>query len=1107
VEKFMNLNVEKFGKLFLLFVFAALLNSYAQKPNYKFKSIKQSDGLINSTINSMFEDSFGFIWIGTQQGIQCYDGKSFKNYQISNTDSSGLAHNFIIGFGEDSDNNIWICTLNGLSKYDRVNDKIERIILNKKIIEQNKANIFSALIQDVNDPDILWIVGNGILKLNIKRGKTEYFPYENMKNINYYSSYLYWIKQHPLEEDLLLTGSADLLSFNKKTGEFKKISTLEQNSKVPNNLILDLAVDPANSEIVWMATGDNWGRGSLGGLIRYNLISHREKIYTVNNRPNELTEVHLMKLCFYDNDRLWIGARNSGAFLYNKSEDKFYNYSKSKYNPDSFGTAIAVISIIKDRSGVIWFGSWGAGLSLLSPTSQKFSHFKSTFQDDPKFISTDVTSFAEDEEGNIWIGTYDAGLSKYYPKENRFEHFFEDFYKPGNDPIKILALLFDSKNNLWIGTHNNALYRYNPKNKSRIHYPMGIKKNNVSQNRINTLTELKLGEIVIATYGGGLSIYNYSTDSFIHYLNDPNDSTSISDNQIWGSFSDREGNYYFSGNTLGELIKFDHKTKKFSTYPELDISTFIAASKNHSGNYYINDVSLGLREIYLGDTISIQNLYDDRGQSIDNVESILVDSDRKLWMGTGNGIIEYDPELNSVKNYGIEDGLNGYEFNRIAAFKASTGEMYFGGPDGFSFFHPNKIKLSNYKPSIVFVDFKLFSKGVQIGENSVLKKNILLVEELELEYNQNDFTITYSALDFSNPDKINYKYTLENHDEEWIDAGHKNYASYTNMDPGKYTFKVLATNSDGVWLSEPKKISIIILPPLWKTSIAYIMYGLFFILGVFGIDRFQRKRLLSKEKTASQIREAELRAQLAESENERKSKELEEARNLQLSMLPKELPMLPNYDIAAYINTATEVGGDYYDFHVHLDGTLTVIIGDATGHGMQSGMMVSIIKSLFMSDRSNKGLVPFFQNTNKAIKDMQLGRLLMSLASVQFNVNSIKLIIAGMPPIYHFKNSSKTVDEISTSNFPLGAMALSNYNLIERNIEPGDTFLLMSDGFPELRNKEEEMIGYKRTRNLFEDVAEKSPDEIIMHLKENSKRWLGDNVADDDVTFVVIKVK
>jgi serine phosphatase RsbU (regulator of sigma subunit) len=525
-----------------------------------------------------------------------------------------------------------------------------------------------------------------------------------------------------------------------------------------------------------------------------------------------------------------------------------------------------------------------------------------------------------------------------------------------------------------------------------------------------------------------------------------------------------------------------------------------------NGNIYINDVANGMRELVFGKNIEVNSIVDANDKQM-YYESLLIDTEKRLWLGTDEGLVEFDPELGISRHYDIDDGIQGYEYLRYSALKASTGEMYFGGTNGFNVFYPDEIMLSSFKPNIVFTDFKLFQESVSINENSVLKENLSLVKELQLKHNQNDFTISYAALDFSNPKKIKYKYILENHDEEWIDAGHKNYASYTNMDPGEYTFKVLATNSDGIWLEEPKSLSLIISPPIWKTTGAYIVYGLLFILGVFTIDRIQRKRLLAKEKTASQIREAELRAQLAESENERKSKELEEARNLQLSMLPKELPVLPNYEIAAYIKTATEVGGDYYDFHVHLDGTLTVIIGDATGHGMQSGMMVSIIKSLFMSDRSNKGLVPFFQNTNKAIKDMQLGRLLMALASIQFNENSIKLIIAGMPPIYHFKNSSKTVDEISTSNFPLGAMALSNYDLVERKIEPGDTFLLMSDGFAELRNNEDEMIGYKKTRNLFEDVAEKTPDEIIKYLKEQGKLWAGDNDPDDDVTFVIIKVK
>jgi serine phosphatase RsbU (regulator of sigma subunit) len=278
-------------------------------------------------------------------------------------------------------------------------------------------------------------------------------------------------------------------------------------------------------------------------------------------------------------------------------------------------------------------------------------------------------------------------------------------------------------------------------------------------------------------------------------------------------------------------------------------------------------------------------------------------------------------------------------------------------------------------------------------------------------------------------------------------------------------------------------------------------------VGVFTIDRVQRRRILAKEKNAAQIREANLRAQLAESESERKTKELEDARKLQLSMLPKELPQLPHLDIAVYMKTATEVGGDYYDFHVHSDGTLTVILGDATGHGMMSGMMVSIMKSLFMSDRTNKELKPFFENTSSSIKDMQLGRLMMALSCVQISSNKVKTTNAGMPPLLIYRSNSQKVEEVNINNMPLGAMKKVDYDVKEFDVEKGDTLLMMSDGFTELKNETQELYGYRRARNSFEDTGKSNPEEIIKHLKEEGIKWTNDKDPDDDVSFVVIKIK
>ena len=255
------------------------------------------------------------------------------------------------------------------------------------------------------------------------------------------------------------------------------------------------------------------------------------------------------------------------------------------------------------------------------------------------------------------------------------------------------------------------------------------------------------------------------------------------------------------------------------------------------------------------------------------------------------------------------------------------------------------------------------------------------------------------------------------------------------------------------------------------------------------------------------LKEAEEKNKIIQADNDRKTKELEDARQLQLSMLPKELPQLPHLDIAVHMRTATEVGGDYYDFNVDADGTLTVLVGDATGHGMMSGMMVSIMKSFFISNRNNFELKQFFENSNNSIKEMHLGRLMMPLIGVQINSEKLIATNAGMPSLIYFRNKSQKAGEFVSNNFPLGAMKETKYLLKEINYEKGDTLLLMSDGFAELKNEKNEQYGYERVKKEFMSVAQKSPNEIVEHLKNSSSQWINGIEPDDDVTFVVIKVK
>jgi len=365
----------------------------------------------------------------------------------------------------------------------------------------------------------------------------------------------------------------------------------------------------------------------------------------------------------------------------------------------------------------------------------------------------------------------------------------------------------------------------------------------------------------------------------------------------------------------------------------------------------------------------------------------------------------------------------------------------------------------------------------------------------ELKYSQNSFVFNYTALNYRDPHQTTYEHILEGFDKEWSRPSNLAFVEYQNLPTGKYRFKVRAITSNGMKSNEDF-YSFTINSPWWFTWWAYGIYFFGFVGIMGGVRKYELDRRKEKENK-----------RLLHAENARKTKELDEARLLQHSMLPRALPQLPHLDIAVYMKTATEVGGDYYDFNVHPNGTLTVILGDATGHGMQSGMMVSIMKSLFMSDRTNMELKPFFENASTALKDMQLGRLMMALTCVQIKTDRIVTTNAGMPPLFIYRKNSQTVEEIVINNMPLGAMKGIEYDVKEFMIERGDTLLLMSDGFAELKNENEEIYGYKRARNSFEEAAKREPEEIVTHLKEEGRRWTNNNDPDDDVTFVVIKIK
>ncbi|MCK5455831.1 MAG: SpoIIE family protein phosphatase, partial [Melioribacteraceae bacterium] len=454
------------------------------------------------------------------------------------------------------------------------------------------------------------------------------------------------------------------------------------------------------------------------------------------------------------------------------------------------------------------------------------------------------------------------------------------------------------------------------------------------------------------------------------------------------------------------------------------------------------------------------------------IASILEEDDGNLWLATRNGLshMRFNHQEGTVDfvNYDSQDGLGGTDFIALVALKTSDGTFYFGGDHGLDEFSSGKI--NSAEPTLVFSDIKISNKSIsKMGEDSPVENSIYNIEEFTLPYSQNDLSFEFAALHYSRPDKNRYEYILKGYDTEWI-RDNRRYASYTNLNPGEYEFRFKGSNRDGVWNKEGKSIKITINPPWWSTIWAYIGYGFLFVGIIFSIDRIQRRRLIKRAKEKLRVQNIEHRAEAAElkakateserraleAEFEMKKKELDEARDLQLSMLPKELPQLPHLDIAVFMKTATEVGGDYYDFHIGLDGKLTVVLGDATGHGMKAGTMVTTTKSLFNVLAPNPNIVETFHEMTRCLKLMQMNKLSMCMTMIKIIGNKIQMSAAGMPPIFIFKRESQSIEEHLIKGMPLGTFNDFPYSLIESNISSGDTILMMSDGFPELMNDEKE---------------------------------------------------
>ncbi len=1045
----------------LFFSFFLYSNIFAQQ-QIVFNHLAVEDGLSHSAVTCILQDSRGFMWFGTQDGLNKYDGYNFKIFKNDPSDPLSLTDNFIFSIYEDSAGKLYIETQSGvLHAYDPATESF-------KIIEKDSIDLTNARVSTVGamlkeSSGIHWTggmgAGRGLIRTDTRNGKTIVFKHDPAD-------------PYSLSDDKVYSVFRDR-SGNLWIGTFNGLDRLDE---------------------------------STGKFIHYR---------NDPTDPNSLPDNWIWPVYEDSRGNIWIGTVRGGLCLFNSETNTFINYKNNPNDPNSLCDNF-IFSIYEDRSGLMWIGTNLGGISYFDPSTNAFEHYKNVPGDKNSLSDNIVTSILVDTMGNYWIGTRNGGLNKLNYKTKKFTNYL-NIPSSSNSLFNnsIQSLLEDRSGMIWIGFYSSGLDAYDPENGIFTHFTHNPSDpGTLTDNRIYALAEGGDGNIWIGTYGGGLNRIDRRSGKISSYMYDENDSSSISSNASWSLAQDDSGNLWI-GTFGGGVNVFDQTRRTFRRFKhDPDDSTSIPDNnvirifKDSKGIMWIGSTKGLSRYSWKYDNFKNYNEQDGLANSF--VFGIVEDDHGHLWLSTNNGLSKFDPGKETFRNYYDKDGLQGNEFNQNAFAKdPNTGNLLFGGPNGFNVFNPDSLKVNEFIPPIVFTGYMRYNTDDEEGK-PIIEKGISERDRILLTYKDNIITLEFAALSYYNNFENQYRYILEGFNENWIQLGNSHSVTFTNLDAGTYNLKVIGSNNDGLWNEKGTSLTIQVSPPWWKTRVAYGIYLITFFGFLYGIRRYEINRRDQK----AQIRESALRIKAAEAEkralqieNDRKTKELEEARQLQLSMLPKELPELPGLEIAAFMRTATEVGGDYYDFMVQEDGVLNVAFGDATGHGLQAGTMVTLMKGFFTSDSSKLGLQEFMNHCTKVIKEIKLGRILMSFTYLKIHNKHLQVTSAGMPPIYYHHKKSNQLEEIQIQGMPLGAMRHANYTTVERKLNRGDTILLLTDGLPEQMNRQEEMFDYSRVKKYLNDFIGSPPGVIIEKLVEAGDRWMGGRPQDDDISFVIIRFK
>lgn len=844
----------------------------------KFNHITTNDGLTNGNVRTILQDYQGFFWFGTEDGLQRYDGYSLVDYRHDPGDSTSVSSNFIFYLYEDSKKNLWVgCMDGGICWYNRKENNFRCF----KSDPEDPSSIMNNLVRSITESS------DGKLYVGLKEGGFSYFqipdtipskiaftnfPITNIHNESGPS----WVSDIIEDRDksmLVAIIGAGVHRYKPKTNELREILQ-DSIAKRTQRLTID------SKNRLWIST---WG----DGLYVYDKSTKRLAHHTAGREAHQLDHNQIEDVYEDPEGNFWICTDNGLSFLHYSFDPfgdcYFVNYTHNEFEPSSLLSNSIKAFYIDDRNR-FWVGSYFGGVNIYDKNALKFNAIRHKIWAPGSISSNNVTAFEEDSDGNLWIGTDNGGLN--YLKEGipniRKDQFKTiDIRLKGQKIEKIKCLQLDQENNLWVGTWGTGLFKLNTATLTYQHY--GVERNpnqGLLADQVMVVKADREDNLWIGTFSGGLSFFNKKKNRFTHFPNLSSDSSSSGRSNIKSIHIDRRGRVWVAAEVRG-LHVYNATKNTFrpieNTILKKDL-TILSIHEDKAGMLWLGTNAVGLIQYdpEKGTTL----LFNEKTGLRNNVIYAIEQDDRtgKLWLSTNQGLSEFDPAKKIAKNYNRTDGLQGNQYNPESSFKSSKGTLLFGGINGMDAFIPGRIETSAHLADIVFTNFSLNNVETNVNDTrSPLKENIVLTEKIDLEHNQNSFSVGFAMLEFSFSDRNQYAYMLEGLNDTWQHIGAERKATFTNLNPGTYTLKVKASNSDGVWTSVDKTLVIRIHPAWWQTTLFKIAIITLFTITAIAVVRMRIQYLVrQKHKLKKKVRQRTHELKL---KNDELSEKIEEIRS------------------------------------------------------------------------------------------------------------------------------------------------------------------------------------------------------------------------------------